>query len=370
MSQQEDYYKIMGVSKTASPEEIKKAYRKLAMQHHPDRNSDNPKAEAEFKKIGEAYSVLSDPAKRQQYDNLGHSNFTNMHQNGGGQHSAHDFSDIFGAFSDFFDTGSRKSRASGSDLLYRLDITFEESLLGVKKQIKYSTQDNCSGCRGSGAEAGTEPKTCQSCRGSGYVGISQGFISFQQPCPACHGQGKIITVACKQCRGKGLVNKEQVVDIDIPKGINDGDRLVVRGKGEASAHGRNGDLYVDIKVKSHNIFKRQGLDLFAEIPISIVTATLGGEVKVVGPSANIYSLTIPAETQSHTVFKMTHKGVHDAKGKKGDLLIKVIVETPVKLSQEQKELLKKFDSISSDSNKPKQNAFWRHIESFINRIKF
>lgn len=367
-----DYYDILGINRNASQDDVKKAYRKLAMKHHPDRNKDNPNAEVEFKKINEANSVLSDASKRQQYDQMGHQNFTNMGQNGG--HSGHaqhgDFSDIFGAFSDIFGGSSRQAKNNGNDLLYVIELTFEESLLGLKKEIQYQRQNRCAPCHGNGAEPGHTPKPCQSCHGSGHINISQGFIAIKHPCPTCNGQGKIISVYCKKCRGKGLVKENRKVQIDIPKGMDQGDRIRIRGEGEAGPQGgSHGDLYVEIHIKPHEVFKRQGLDLYTESPISIVTAALGGEIKVAGTSGSLYSLTIPAGTQSHTVFRMRQKGITNSKGQTGDLLIKAIVETPVKLSHEQKTLLKQFESSSFVSNGPKQNAFWSHIEAFVKRMK-
>lgn len=368
---QKDYYDVLGVNKQASQDEIKTSYRKLAMKYHPDRNSGNPEAEEKFKKIGEAYAVLSDQQKRQQYDHAGHQNYTNMSQNGGGgSHHHADFSDIFGAFSDIFGGSSRHTNSSGNDLLYALELTLEEVLLGVKKEIQYQRQSQCSPCHGQGSEPGHAPKACQSCHGSGYISISQGFIAMKHPCPTCNGQGKIITSPCKKCRGKGLVKESRTVRLDIPKGIDHGERMRVRGEGEAGPNGgAHGDLYVEMHIKPHSVFKRQGLDLFTDIPIPFVTAALGGEVKVAGTSGSIYSLTIPAETQSHTTFRMRHKGIVNEKGQKGDLLVKVMVETPVKLSQEQKELLKQFEKASFVSNTPKHNSFWKQIENFISRMK-
>lgn len=368
---QKDYYSVLGVTSGASPDEIKKSYRKLAMKYHPDRNKDNASAEEKFKQINEANSVLSDMEKRQQYDQMGHQNYTNMGQSGGHGGQTHaDFNDIFGAFSDIFGGSSRQSRNSGSDLLYVIELTLEETLRGIKKDIQYQRQNQCPPCHGNGAEPGHAPQACHSCHGSGHINVSQGFIAIKHPCPTCNGHGKIITVACKKCRGKGLVKENKSLSIDIPKGVDHGDRIRMSGAGEASAGGgQHGDLYIEIHVKPHDVFKRQGLDLYIDNPISFVTAALGGEAKIAGTSGSIYSLTIPAETQSHTVFRMRHKGVVNAKGQKGDLLVKIMIETPVKLSKEQKDILKQFDSASFTSNKPKANACWKHIEQFIKRMK-
>ena len=367
---QKDYYDILDVKRSASAEDIKKSYRKLAMKHHPDRNPNDPKAEAAFKEISEAYNVLSDTEKKQQYDHVGHQAYTNMGQNGG--HSSQgfsDFSDIFGSFSDIFGGGSRQS--SGNDLLYSLEITLEQSLTGTHKEIQFQRQAACSPCKGSGAEPGHTPKGCSSCQGSGYINISQGFIAIKHPCPTCHGRGSVITVQCRQCRGKGLVKESRQLHIDIPKGIDHGDRMRVQGEGEAGAHGQShGDLYVEIHIKPHDMFKRQGMDLYADIPISYITAVLGGEAKVVGIHGTTYSLTIPPETQSNTVFRMRHKGVENTRGQKCDMLLKVIIETPIKLTSTQKEALKNFETtLAAPSAYPKQNAWLSHIEKFIKHIK-
>ena len=367
---QKDYYDILGVSRSASSDDIKKSYRKLAMKYHPDRNKDNPEAEATFKKIGEAYAVLSDTEKRQQYDHMGHQSYTNMGQNGGHSHQGFsDFSDIFGSFSDIFGGSSRQS--TGSDLLYAIEITLEESLTGTTKEIQFQRQATCHPCKGSGAEPGHSPKNCTSCQGSGYINISQGFIAIKHPCPSCHGRGSIITVNCRNCRGKGIIKEPRTLNIEIPKGLDQGDRIRMHKEGEAGAHGQApGDLYIEIHLKPHDIFKRHGMDLYADIPMPYITAVMGGEVKVVGINGNTYSLTIPPETQSNTVFRMRQKGVENARGQKGDMLLKVIVETPVKLTSTQKDALKNFEeSLTLASSYPKQSAWLSHIEKFIKHIR-
>ena len=365
----QDYYDILNIGRQSSAEEIKTAYRKLAMKHHPDRNQGKADSEEAFKKINEAYTVLSDPQKRQQYDQVGHANYANMGQDNHASHGNGDFGDIFSAFSDIFG-GSHKQQQSGSDLLYKLDLTLEEVLTGTVREIQFHHDVACDACQGNGADPGHKPKQCHSCRGSGSINISQGFLAMKHSCPTCQGRGKIITVACKQCRAQGIVSKQCTLSINIPKGVDNNVRLCVSGEGNGIATGRPGDLFIEIHIKPHSIFKRQTLDLYTDIPIPFSTAVFGGDVKIVGINGHTYSLSIPPETQSNSVFRMRHKGVETDKGQKGDMLIKVIVETPVKLNNEQKAALKYFDQMMTNNEiYPKQSTWLHQIEQFIARIK-
>lgn len=364
----QDYYDILGVSRQASVDEIKKKYRQLARKYHPDHNPGDAAAEAEFKKISAAYEVLSDAEKRARYDQLGHQHFT---ESGGGQAGGGfqgDF-DIFSMFNDLFGGGGGTRQQSGQDLLYALELTLEEVILGARKTIEYRRRKSCGPCRGTGAQ-GQALEVCSKCRGSGQVHMSQGFLAIQHPCPACHGRGKMIKVPCRDCRGEGMTMQSNQVQIDVPKGVDEGDRLRVAGGGEASIGGKSGDLYVEIHVKPHDVFQRKGLDLMADVSISFAQAALGGDVKVVGITGSTYALSVPSETQSHTVFRMRHKGIENARGQKGDMLLRVVVETPVKLNQEQKALLQQLEtSLSLGSNQPKQRSWLKSIEGFIQKIR-
>ncbi len=371
-----DYYEILGVKKDVNEADLKKAYRRLAMKHHPDRNTDNPDAEDQFKEAKEAYDVLSDPQKRSAYDQYGHAG-VDPSMGGGGAGFSGDFGDIFGdVFGDIFGGGrggGGRSRAyRGSDLRYNLELTLEEAVFGTEVSIRVPSLTNCKSCNGTGAKEGSTPSTCTTCGGVGQVRMQQGFFSVQQTCPNCHGQGKVISDPCGSCHGQGKVQEQKTLSVKIPAGVDNGDRVRLSGEGEAGENGGpSGDLYVQVQVKPHQIFKRDGADLMCEMPISIGTATLGGELEVPTLNGRI-KLKIPFETQSGKLFRMRGKGVKPVRGgPPGDLICRVQVETPVKLNNKQKELLREFEeSIQSSHKHSPQNKSWLDkVKSFIDDIK-
>jgi molecular chaperone DnaJ len=374
--QQHDYYELLGVNRGASDAEIKKAYRKQAMQHHPDRNSGDASSEEKFKEIQQAYAILSDPQKRAAYDQFGHAGVNGA---GGGASGFGGFSDVFeDIFENIFSGGrggARRSHAAqGADLQMTVQLTLEEAARGKQVEITIPRHASCTTCEGSGAKKGSTPKTCETCQGMGQVRIQQGFFSIQQACPSCHGEGRVILDPCEPCRGEGRVRENKTLTVKIPPGVDQGDRVRLNGEGEAGTHGGpSGDLYVQIEVKAHAIFDRDGSDLRCEVPISFITAALGGSIDVPtleGPVA----LKIPAETQTSKVFRLRGKGIKSIRGHaKGDLLCQVVVETPVSLSKEQKELLARLQD-SLDNNKqthsPRSNTWFDGVKHFFEDMKF
>lgn len=378
MSNKRDYYEILGVAKGASEDEIKKSYRRLAMKHHPDRNPNDKTAEAKFKEAKEAYEVLSDSKKRSAYDQFGHAGINAQAQGGfgggAGGFGGFDFSNFGDAFGDVFGDifGGRGGRAQqarrGADLGYELTISLEEAVRGANITIKVPTFIACSECGGSGAKKGSHAKTCETCGGTGQVQMQQGFFMLQQTCPHCHGEGKVISDPCTKCHGQGRIREQKTLVVKIPAGIDNGDRIRLAGEGEAGPHGAPaGDLYVHINVTLHNIFTRRGNDLQCEIPISFVTSAIGGELDVPTLDGKV-KLKIPPETQSGKVFKIRGKGVRGMRGGIGDLYCAVMVETPVNLNNEQKELLQKFEeSLVKDHKKhsPKTQTWFDAVKKFF-----
>ncbi|MDE1474333.1 molecular chaperone DnaJ [Xenorhabdus bovienii] len=372
-----DYYEVLGISKTTEEKEIKKAYKRLAMKYHPDRNQGDKEAESKFKEIKEAYEILTDAQKRAAYDQYGHAAFEQGGMGGGagGFGGGADFSDVFGdVFGDIFGGGRRQQRASrGSDLRYNMDLTLEEAVRGVTKEIRIPTLESCDTCHGSGAKAGTSPETCSTCHGAGQVHMRQGFFTVQQPCPQCHGRGKVIKTPCGKCHGHGRVEKYKTLSVKIPAGVDTGDRIRLGGEGEAGEHGAPaGDLYVQVQVKAHHIFERDGSNLYCEVPINFATAALGGEIEVPTLDGRV-SLKIPAETQTGKLFRMKGKGVKSVRGgAQGDLLCRVVVETPVKLNDEQKDLLRKLgESLggkSGETNSPRSKSFIDGVKKFFDDL--
>ena len=370
-----DYYEILGVERSADEREIKKAYKRLAMKFHPDRNPDNPEAEEKFKEAKEAYEILTDAQKRAAYDKFGHAGVDPNQAGPGGFGGGADFGDVFGdIFGDIFGGGRRNQRAArGADLRYNMELTLEEAVRGVSKEIKVPTLVECDECHGSGARSGTSAQTCPTCHGSGQVQMRHGFFAVTQTCPHCHGKGKIVTDPCRKCHGDGRVQKTKTLSVKIPAGVDTGDRIRLAGEGEAGEFGAPaGDLYVQVHVKEHPIFVRDGNNLFCEIPISFTTAALGGEVAVPTLDGKVM-LKIPGETQTGRMFRLRGKGVRSLRsGAEGDLLCKAVVETPVKLSDEQKELLKQLeDSLNGSgmkTHKPKAEGFFEGVKRFFDDL--
>lgn len=375
-----DYYEILGIEKNASEAEIKKAFKRLAMKYHPDRNPDNKEAEEKFKEAKEAYEILSDAQKRSAYDQFGHAGVDPSAGMGGagGFGGGASFSDIFGdVFGDIFGGGRARggTRAyRGDDLQYNMELSLEEAVRGTQVDIRIPTQVPCDECGGSGARKGTEPVTCTTCGGVGQVRMQQGFFSLQQTCPRCHGRGKMISDPCGKCHGQGRVQKHKTLSVKVPGGVDNGDRIRLSGEGEAGEHGGPpGDLYVHISVKPHAIFERDGNNLYCEVPINMVTAALGGELEVPTLDGRI-KLKIPAETQNGKMFRLRGKGVRSVRsGAAGDLMCKVHVETPVNLTKKQKELLEELnDSLQTDSvqHSPRSSSWLDSVKKFFEDMKF
>jgi len=368
-----DYYEVLGVNKSSSADQIKSAYRKLAVKHHPDKNEGDKAAEEKFKEASEAYHVLSNSERKQNYDNFGHSAFENGGGGRGGfgnfDFSSH-FSDIFeDFFGEGFGGGGRRSRRSnnrGSDLRYDLSITLEESYTGKKQDIKFSTSEKCETCSGSGSKPGHNPGTCSMCGGHGQVRSSQGFFTVQQTCPQCSGSGEEITNPCTSCNGQGKKQTSKRLSVTIPKGVDDGTRIRLAGKGEAgSRSANNGDLYLFINVHSHDFFKRSEENLFFECPISIADASLGTSMEIPTIDGGKAKIKIPSGTQSGKQFRLKGKGMPFMRGSgNGDLYVQVNTEVPVSLNKEQKELLEKFRQIENDKSNPSIKKFFQKAKSF------
>ena len=370
-----DYYEVLSINRDASDDEIKKAYRKLAMKYHPDRNPDNPKAEDHFKEAKEAYETLSDTQKRAAYDQYGHAAFEAGGMGGGNPFGAgagaqgFDFSDIFGDIFGGGRGGGRSSAHRGSDLQYNLEITLEQAARGTETEIRIPTMAECETCHGSGAKAGTSPTTCTTCAGHGQVRMQQGFFSVQQACPRCHGTGKMIASPCKPCNGQGRIKKHKTLSVKIPPGVDNDDRIRLTGEGELGTNGGpSGDLYVVVHLKAHAVFQRDHNDLHCEMPISFSTAALGGEIEIPTLDGKA-SIKIPAETQSGKVFRLRGKGIKGVRSTThGDLHCHVIVETPVNLTDRQRELLREFEAINdkdSDRHNPRAKSWMDKVKSFF-----
>ena len=370
-----DFYEILGVAKNASEEDLKKAYRKLAMKYHPDRNPDNPQAEASFKEAKEAYETLSDPQKRGAYDQFGHAGVDPSMGGFGaaGAGAAGGFADAFGdIFGDIFGQGGRAAGPQvykGADLRYNMEITLEQAAEGYTTQIRVPSWSNCKACNGSGAEAGSKVENCPTCDGRGQVRVAQGFFSMQQTCPKCRGTGKYIPKPCKQCHGDGKIKEQKTLEIKIPAGIDDGMRVRSVGNGEPGINGGPaGDLYVEVRVKPHPVFERDGGDLHVQMPISIAAATLGGEIEVPTLTGRV-ALTIPEGTQTGKTFRLRSKGIKGLRSSLlGDLYVHVLLETPVKLSDQQKNLLKEFEAslrAGGDKHSPQQKGWLDRMKSFF-----
>ena len=374
MSKQ-DFYQTLGIAKNSTDAEIKKAYRRQAMKHHPDRNPGNKASEEKFKEAKEAYEVLSDPQKRSTYDQFGHAGMNTQSGMGGGFNPGDSFNDIFGdMFGDIFGSrrGQRSNTQRGSDLRYNLTLDLEQAVFGDTIKIKIPSLTTCSPCKGSGAKTGTSRATCQKCDGRGNVRVQQGFFTLQQTCPACRGTGQTIPYPCADCNGSGRVQKNRTISIKIPSGVDNNDRIRLSNEGEAGINGGPaGDLYVDIAVREHSIFTREGSNLFCNVPTSYSTAVLGGVVKV--PTIDgVVNLTIPSETQSGKIFRLKGKGITSYRDTRiGDLYCTLQIETPVNLDSEQKNLLKQFEesiNSSSQNHRPHKSSWKESVKQFFDRL--
>ena len=385
----DDFYSILGVAKGASEDELKQAYRKLAMQYHPDKNPGNAEAEKKFKSINEAYDVLKDPQKRAAYDRYGHEAFAGGMGGGGGGagpgfggggFGGGSFSDIFeDLFSEF--TGGRRgggggqpqqaSAARGSDLRYNLDITLEDAYKGKQQNVKITTSASCDSCDGSGAEKGTHAETCSTCNGRGAVRAQQGFFTVERSCSVCHGTGKVIKTPCRTCAGSGRTRKEKTLNVSIPAGVEEGTRIRLAGEGEAGFRGGPaGDLYIFLSLKPHKIFKRDGANIFCQVPLKFSVASLGGHIEVPTIDGGRVKVTIPEGTQTGHQFRLKGKGMSVLRSNvKGDMYIEVAVETPVNLSKKQKEMLREFDKNAEKETSPESEGFFKKVKEFWEDLK-
>jgi molecular chaperone DnaJ len=381
-----DYYEVLGIAKGASADEIKKGYRTKAKELHPDRNADNPKAEAQFKEANEAYEVLKNPDKKAAYDRYGHAAFEGGMGGGGGGRPGGGFGgggqgDFSSAFSDVFDDlfgdfmgnrggGGGRRAARGADLRYNLGITLEEAFKGLQKSINVPTSVACNSCNGSGAEGGAEPTTCPTCSGMGKVRAQQGFFTVERTCPTCSGMGQIVKNPCKTCRGAGRVEKDRALSVNIPAGVETGTRIRLAGEGEAGMRGGpSGDLYIFIEVKEHELFERDGANLFCRVPVSMSTAALGGSIEVPTIDGGRGRVQIPAGSQSGRQMRLRSKGMPPLRGGgTGDMIIELAVETPVNLTSRQKELLQEFEK-ESENNNPESSSFFSSVKSFWDSMK-
>jgi len=375
----EDFYKLLGVDKNASEAEIKKSYRKMAMKYHPDRNKEKPEAaEKKFKQIKEAYEILSDAQKRSAYDQFGHAGVDNSMGGGPGGFGGEGFGDIFGdVFGDIFGGagGGGRQRSNvqrGADLRYNLELSLEEAVAGTEAKIRVPVLTTCGECSGSGAKKGSSPVTCSTCQGQGQVRMQQGFFSVQQACPTCHGTGQQIKDPCRKCHGQGRVQENKTLSVKVPQGVDSGDRIRLGGEGEAGAHGGPaGDLYVQVQVRDHAIFSRDGANLYCEVPISFPVACLGGELEVPTLSGKV-KLKIPAETQTGKLFRLRGKGVKPVRGGAvGDLMCRVQIETPIRLTKEQKKLVETLrDSLSTGGkhHSPQEHSWVDGVKKFFDKL--
>lgn len=379
--EKQDYYELLGLSKGASDAEIKKAYRSLAMKYHPDRNPDDKEAEVKFREVTEAYEVLKDGQKRAAYDRYGHAAFAQGAGAGAGFGgfnfdfgSAGGFGNIFeDIFSEFMGGARRSPRYEGergADIRYNLEISLEEAFSGVKKEIEIQSSVKCEDCDGTGAAEGSKAETCEMCRGTGRVRRQSGFFIEERMCPSCHGTGKVIKNPCKKCGGTGKVSRKKVLEVNIPAGIDDENRMRLTGQGEAGSHGGpNGDLYIFVHIKPHKIFKREGMNLFCTVPLAMTTAALGGEMEIPCLDGTTEKITIEAGTQTGHEIRLRKKGMVGLQSRNtGDLFVRFKVETPTKLTAKQKELLKQFAQESKDTS-PESEGFFDKIKEFVDNLK-
>ncbi|HEY7385408.1 MAG TPA: molecular chaperone DnaJ [Beijerinckiaceae bacterium] len=368
-----DYYEVLGVNKGASDADLKSAFRKLAMKYHPDKNPGDKNAEIHFKEINEAYQTLSDAQKRAAYDRFGHAAFA---QGGGGAGFGADFSDFMSdIFENFFGETRGRGRGSGgrergADLRYNLEITLEEAFEGKTATVKIPTAITCEACSGTGAKPGSKPRQCPTCGGHGRVRATQGFFSIERTCPNCHGRGEVIDDPCESCGGAGRITRERTLSVNVPPGVEDGTRIRLAGEGEAGLRGGpSGDLYIFLAMKPHQFFQRDGADLFCRVPVSMVTAALGGEFSVPTLDGSQAKVKIPEGTQSGKQFRLRGKGMPVLRARDlGDLYIQVVVETPQKLTKRQRELLTEFERASSDETHPESSGFFSRMREFFDGL--
>jgi molecular chaperone DnaJ len=368
-----DYYEVLGVNKGASDADLKSAFRKLAMKYHPDKNPGDKNAEIHFKEINEAYQTLSDAQKRAAYDRFGHAAFA---QGGGGAGFGADFSDFMSdIFENFFGETRGRGRGSGgrergADLRYNLEITLEEAFEGKTATVKIPTAITCEACSGTGAKPGSKPRQCPTCGGHGRVRATKGFFSIERTCPNCHGRGEVIDDPCESCGGAGRITRERTLSVNVPPGVEDGTRIRLAGEGEAGLRGGpSGDLYIFLAMKPHQFFQRDGADLFCRVPVSMVTAALGGEFSVPTLDGSQAKVKIPEGTQSGKQFRLRGKGMPVLRARDlGDLYIQVVVETPQKLTKRQRELLTEFERASSDETHPESSGFFSRMREFFDGL--
>ncbi|MEM8876306.1 MAG: molecular chaperone DnaJ [Pseudomonadota bacterium] len=374
--EQRDFYDVLGVDRGADDAALKSAFRKMAMKYHPDRNPDDPDAEAHFKEVNQAYEALKDPQKRAAYDRFGHAAFENGGPGGAGGFGG--FNGDFGAsMADIFDDlfgevmggrrGGRQKAGRGADLRYNMEITLEEAYEGKAAEISVPTSVTCDTCEGSGAKPGTGTRTCATCNGSGRIRASQGFFAIERTCTTCQGRGEVIEDPCEICAGTGRVMRERTLSINIPAGVEDGTRIRLSGEGEAGVRGGpTGDLYIFLSIKPHPIFQRDGADLFCRVPISITTAALGGDFEVPTLDGERTRVKVPEGTQTGKQFRLRSKGMPVLRQRSlGDLYIQTVVETPVKLTKRQRELLEEFQKAASDENTPDSTGFFSRMKDFF-----
>ncbi len=368
------YYEVLEVERTAADNELKSAFRKLAMKWHPDRNPGDKNCEIRFKEINEAYEVLKDPDKRAAYDRFGHAAF----EHNAGPGGPGGFGDVASAFADIFDDlfgmgGGRRGRGSGrergADLRYNMEISLEEAYAGKTAQVRIPTSVTCEACSGSGAKTGTRPKACPTCGGQGRIRHAQGFFTLERTCPACQGRGQVIDNPCPSCSGSGRVTRERALSVNIPAGVEDGTRIRLAGEGEAGVRGGPaGDLYIFLSIGSHPFFQREGADLHCRVPISMVLAALGGDIEVPTIDGNNSRVKVPEGTQSGRRFRLHGKGMPVLRSKQtGDMYIQVLVETPQKLTKRQRELLNEFERLSSKDTHPESTGFFGKVKEFLGR---
>ena len=368
-----DYYEVLGVGRDASAETIKKAYRKLAMQHHPDRNPGDKAAEQSFKEASEAYDVLKDDEKKAAYNRFGHDAFSHGGATPGGGDFSSSFADVFeDLFGDFMGSrGRARANSRGGDLRYNLEITLEEAYRGKRANVRVPSSVTCDDCQGTGAAGGAQPTTCPICQGAGKMRVQQGFFTIERPCSTCQGAGRVIKDSCKTCRGSGRVQREKTLSVNIPAGVEEGTRIRLSGEGEAGMRGAPpGDLYIFLSVAAHRLFQRDGSDIHCRVPITVTTAALGGAIEVPTIDGGRARVTIPSGTQSGHQFRLKNKGMNLMRGSgRGDMYIHTVVETPVNLTKKQKEILREFETTGGAKTNPQSAGFFAKVKELWDDLR-